>query len=605
LSRIHGTEIRAPGVGRGPAGLKGSLMLRLSVTLPNRPLKTVNWDRDVLTMGRSPGNDIQVAADNVSGQHARIVLEEGECILRDMHSTNGTIVERGPERYLLRGDALEMTLSPGDRIGLASMDNLIVMDAIELPEAADDTEGFEQTVLAEAQHGSDTDFEAQLGQDFEALQSTVRLARELVGQESLHDIGALTVGTCLRAFPKARRALFIVPRGDQWSVECMQARTALASEGLPQLLRSPLVLNRCLNERKGFLFLFESNQMQAVATMIGRVEEMNESTGGQDRIILCCPLFHQERCYGFIEIEAPLTPIDRNGLTRRDLSLATLMGHLVSARLYDLESQRMRIKLARKATAGFVSAMVGHCFKNLLFVPMSISKMLPMCLKQGKMDEVEWMLARNLVNIRYLDILSNEFAAASKDPTEGFESCALGQMLKETAELVNQVAPDKVEARLFLQPDLPEVVCHGAALKRLVMNLVLNAVDALFGMKRDEKGIIELRGAIDPATQRMCIAVSDNGPGIPEAILENLREIYTQIQSSADAMTELQSIAERVRSTKDQGFKEHYGLGFLFVCQTIYHHQGTLEIESAPGEGSRFFISFPVKRAAPVTSAVE
>src|SRR5690242_6713096 len=108
-------------------------MLRLTVRLPNKPLKTGNWDKDVLTLGRAASNDIQVNADNVSGQHARILFEAGECVLRDMHSTNGTLVERGAERFLLHCEALEMAITAGDRIGLASMENLIVVDEVQVP----------------------------------------------------------------------------------------------------------------------------------------------------------------------------------------------------------------------------------------------------------------------------------------------------------------------------------------------------------------------------------------------------------------------------------------------------------------------------------------
>jgi len=210
------------------------------------------------------------------------------------------------------------------------------------------------------------------------------------------------------------------------------------------------------------------------------------------------------------------------------------------------------------------------------------------------MEEVEWMLARNGVNIHYLNILSNEFASASKDPTEGFEPCALGPLLEEVGSLIDQFAPDRVRARVRAADDLPEVTCHPAALKRLLMNLALNAVDAIIGEQDEQPGTIELAVEPDPKGGRVAIQVCDNGPGIPEPILENLRAIYRQVRSSADALSELESIAESVRSTKDQGFKEHYGLGFLFVCQTVHQHNGGMKIESRPGHGARFIITLPL-----------
>jgi signal transduction histidine kinase len=316
-----------------------------------------------------------------------------------------------------------------------------------------------------------------------------------------------------------------------------------------------------------------------------------------DRVILCCPLLHNERCHGFLQVEGPLSSAATAPLTRRDLALATLMSHLVAGRLDDLESQHARLKLVRKATAGFLAATVGHCFKNLLFVPMSLSHMIPMCLREGKLDDIQWMLARNSVNIRYLDILSNEFAAASKDPGAGFEECNIEKLLTEVVTLINQIAPDRVQAVLVLPAPDPRLTCHPAALRRLLMNLTLNSVDAFFSANKQEVGRIEIRLDQDEARDEVCLAVQDNGGGIPAQILENLREIFRQVQASADALGELQNIAERVQSTKDQGFKEHYGLGFLFVCQTVHAHGGRMEIESVVGQGACFRIFLPRHRA--------
>ncbi|HOR28020.1 MAG TPA: ATP-binding protein [Candidatus Sumerlaeota bacterium] len=579
-------------------------MIRLSLQFPNQPAREMAWDQPTLTIGRAAYNGIVIPAENVSSQHAQICEINGRWFFRDMGSTNGSLLIRDNQKYLLRDHNNEMAIEVGDVLCLASIQNAIAVkwiDGCEEDAEDEDEDQFERTILAEQRNEDEVEFETQAGEEFDALRATVHLSRELVNLETVNEIARITCATCLQAFPKANRALFLVPQDGKYVIEHAQTSDVDTGDTTSTLMRSRRLLDRCLKERKGFLFLFEANRMQAIATMISAMEQLDEGGTETDRIILCCPLFHLDRNYGFIEVEAPLTPQDRKTLMRRDLSVATLMSHLVAARLHDLENQRARLKLARKATAGFLSATVGHCFKNLLFVPMSMSKMLPMCIKAGKMEEVEWMLARNSVNIRYLDVLSNEFAAASKDPTEGFGECNIEQLLREVADLVGQINPDKVECRLSVPPDLPPVVCHGAGMKRLLMNLTLNSVDALFGDGKREKGLIELKGAVDLARDELCISVRDNGPGIPGPILENLREIFRQVEASADALSELQNIAERVRSTKEQGFKEHYGLGFLFVCQTVNHHHGRLEIESTEGHGAKFLISIPLQ---PVVAGV-
>ena len=575
-------------------------MIRLSVRRGDGAAEPLAWERPVLRVGRAGDNDLVFPVDKVSGHHGKISLEADGYVYRDLGSTNGSLVQRHGQQHVLDETHPEMVLAEGDQIYLATQANQIVVEEITLSVAGEE-DALNRTILAEAQTAP-AELETSLGEDYVALRSAVRLARELVGLEALPEIARLTCEACLRAFPAARRALYLAAEGDQFRIECTRARTEDSDSLTSTILNARPLLERCLKERKGFLFLFERDKMQAIGTMAISVEAMAANMAQQtDRIILCCPLIHQDRCFGFIEMDAPLTAGEHHALSRRDLSLGTLMAHLVAARLHDLENQAARISLARKATAGYLSATVGHCFKNLLFVPMSLARLLPLCIEQGRWDEARYMLARNSINIRYLDILSNEFAAASKDPSEGFGPCDVGKLLGEVADLVGQVDAEKVEVRVDRPEGMPKLILHAAALHRTLMNLTLNAVDALLALQREEKGWIEIKAAYDPARAALAIGVRDNGPGIPENILENLRAIYGQVQQSADALGELQSIAERVRSTKDQGFKEHYGLGFLFVCQTVQQHKGHMKIEAAPGKGTTFLLSLP----APVSEGVE
>jgi len=571
-------------------------MLRLVAQLPpDHQIRALEFSQRVISIGRAPTNDLVVPANNVSSQHAQICLNAGQYLYKDLESTNGSILFRRKKKFLLKGERSELALEPGDRLFLASMENALTVDAIEL-EPDDDVEN---TILGEA-NAHATDLETSLSEDHDALRNAVRLARELSGLEAVHAIAELSCAATLRAFPRAARALVLVPEAGGYKVEHATAARG-AADTTSTVARTRGILERCLAEHKGFLFLFQQNRMQAIATKISTVESLNTAcTPDHDKVILCCPLLHNERCHGFLEVEAPLTKAAATPLTRRDLALATLLGHLVASRLDDLESRHAQLTLARKATAGFLAATVGHCFKNLLFVPMSLSHMIPLCLREGKLDELQRMLARNSVNIRYLDILSNEFAAASKDPSEGFAECAIDKLLMEVVELTDQIAPGRIEASLIIPEPAPRLTCHRAALRRLLMNLTLNSVDAFFGANKPETGRIEIRVDPDEANDEICLSIRDNGSGIPEPILKNLREIFHQVQASSDALGELQNIAERVHSTKDLGFKEHYGLGYLFVCQTVHAHEGRLEIDSVEGQGTCFRIILPRHRSTTV-----
>ncbi len=65
-------------------------MLTIELKFNNAVLKTIETDKEVITIGRNVKNDIQIDNLSVSKQHARIVKHQGKYFVEDMKSTNGT-----------------------------------------------------------------------------------------------------------------------------------------------------------------------------------------------------------------------------------------------------------------------------------------------------------------------------------------------------------------------------------------------------------------------------------------------------------------------------------------------------------------------------------
>lgn len=66
------------------------LLLKFGISV----LKEVALDKEVITVGRKPGNDIQIDNLAVSGFHAKIMHEAGQYFIEDLNSTNGTFIGR-------------------------------------------------------------------------------------------------------------------------------------------------------------------------------------------------------------------------------------------------------------------------------------------------------------------------------------------------------------------------------------------------------------------------------------------------------------------------------------------------------------------------------
>jgi len=65
-------------------------MLTIELKFNNAVLKTIETDKEIITIGRNVKNDIQIDNLSVSKQHARIVKHQGNYLIEDMKSTNGT-----------------------------------------------------------------------------------------------------------------------------------------------------------------------------------------------------------------------------------------------------------------------------------------------------------------------------------------------------------------------------------------------------------------------------------------------------------------------------------------------------------------------------------
>ena len=85
-------------------------MAKLILSLDGQVLKEIPLDKERLTIGRKPQNDIQIDNLAISGQHAVIVTILNDSFLEDLDSTNGTLVNGQPvkKHFLQHGDIIEL-----------------------------------------------------------------------------------------------------------------------------------------------------------------------------------------------------------------------------------------------------------------------------------------------------------------------------------------------------------------------------------------------------------------------------------------------------------------------------------------------------------------
>ena len=119
------------------------------------------------------------------------------------------------------------------------------------------------------------------------------------------------------------------------------------------------------------------------------------------------------------------------------------------------------------------------------------------------------------------------------------------------------------------EKDLPNIRGKARKLEQVVINLIINACQAL---PSREKRII-VSSSHDRVRRTVVVSVQDEGTGIPSEIIERIKEPF---------FTTKQSIGGT-------------GLGLFVADKIVGEHNGDLRIESSPGKGTTAVISFPVE----------
>jgi nitrogen fixation/metabolism regulation signal transduction histidine kinase len=176
--------------------------------------------------------------------------------------------------------------------------------------------------------------------------------------------------------------------------------------------------------------------------------------------------------------------------------------------------------------------------------------------------------------VESLKALVDEFAQFARMPAPKTVPSDLNVVLSETLALYNGLFREiRIERRFAAE--LPRVRVDVEQLRRVVINLVDNAVEALGGSAAAARPgvappaiVVETRH--DPVNSVARIIVADNGPGIPPEDREKLFMPYY--------------------STKRRGS----GLGLAIVRRIVAEHGGSIEVQSNMPTGTVFTIELPV-----------
>ena len=239
----------------------------------------------------------------------------------------------------------------------------------------------------------------------------------------------------------------------------------------------------------------------------------------------------------------------------------------------DLEQQLYHSQ--KLETLGRLAGGVAHDFNNLLTVIIACCEVLSFEREhEGKephpqIFEIEQAAERAASLTRQLLAVSRRHVA---QPTV----IDLNRVIRQTEEMVRRLIGEPVEVVVRLAHDLPKIKADRAQIEQILVNLVVNARDAMPDggrltietvPTRDESG----NGFGDRGERFAELRVTDTGIGMDERTRQKIFEPFF--------------------STKDAS--QGSGLGLSIVDSLVKQARGRIELESAPHEGTCFRIRFP------------
>lgn len=268
-----------------------------------------------------------------------------------------------------------------------------------------------------------------------------------------------------------------------------------------------------------------------------------------------------------------------NALSLNPIRNGDHVTHYVGVQTDVTERRRLeeQVRQAQKMDAfGQLAGGIAHDFNNLLCIINAESEMLDRALEPND-PRVESVVAIQEAGRRAASLTAQLLSFSRKTIVQP-RLLDLNAIVERHGKLLARVLGEDIELAIELGPELSPVRADAAQLEQVLMNLALNARDA---MPTGGRLRIATRHSAAGSPERIELVVSDTGAGIPPHVRSKIFEPFF--------------------TTKSVG--KGTGLGLATVYGIIASSQGTIDVESTVGRGTTFVVSLPAAVGRWITDA--
>lgn len=266
-----------------------------------------------------------------------------------------------------------------------------------------------------------------------------------------------------------------------------------------------------------------------------------------------------------------------NSMSRQVEDARNTLEQRVQAKTAELQiAQRQMIEAEKLTSLGKLAAVVAHEINNPLSGILCDAKLMRKWIERGDSLDAHTTDIRESLQLiesesRRCGELVRNLLTFARVPAMNITDVDLNHLVHQCIKLVShKMALGNIDAHLQLDEMLPPVRGDAGQLEQLFLALIMNAIDA---MPREG----ELRVNTRTSGLNAIVQIIDNGTGIDPSLFPRLFDPFV--------------------TTKEVG--KGVGLGLAISRSIVDRHQGSIDVQSAPGKGTTFTITLPVIPSQP------
>jgi signal transduction histidine kinase/serine/threonine protein kinase/tetratricopeptide (TPR) repeat protein len=293
------------------------------------------------------------------------------------------------------------------------------------------------------------------------------------------------------------------------------------------------------------------------------------------RSVLCLPIIKQTELIGVLYLENQLSPgvftAEKTDITELltaqaaiSLENALLLEETRKAYLKLQENQEHMLQMEKLSALGTLVGGVAHEINNPLMGVMNFVEFVADRTEDPKSKEVLTQALQQVHRIK--KIVSNMLVFVRSKTTQA-GNCGAPEVIRQCLLLLEgELRKTGVQVEIEAASDLPAIQCSADSLQQILVNLIINACDALVGCQHPF-----IRIVAQPKEGMLELCVTDNGPGIPQEIQAKIFDPFF--------------------TTKPPG--KGTGLGLSVTRRLVQDVGGNIYVVSSNGQGCCLCLQFP------------